>query len=69
MTEADQAREEVSEFQKQIGALREEIGRVIVGEHYPGDVRKAPFRDPDGGAIGFGSGPMLAVTSRTSDAV
>jgi MoxR-like ATPase len=31
MTEADQAREEVSEFQKQIGALREEIGRVIVG--------------------------------------
>jgi MoxR-like ATPase len=32
MTEADQAREEVSEFQKRIGALREEIGRVIVGQ-------------------------------------
>ena len=31
MTEAEQAREEVAEFQKQIGALREEIGRVIVG--------------------------------------
>jgi MoxR-like ATPase len=31
MPDADQAREEVSEFQKQIGALREEIGRVIVG--------------------------------------
>ena len=31
MSDADQAREEVSEFQKQIGALREEIGRVIVG--------------------------------------
>src|SRR3954467_5572319 len=31
MTEAEQAREEVSEFQKRIGALREEIGRVIVG--------------------------------------
>ena len=32
MTDADQAREEVSEFQKRIGALREEIGRVIVGQ-------------------------------------
>src|ERR1700759_3118049 len=31
MTDADQAREEVVEFQKRIGALREEIGRVIVG--------------------------------------
>ncbi|MEO7036568.1 MAG: MoxR family ATPase [Polyangiaceae bacterium] len=31
MSDADQAREEVAEFQKQIGALREEIGRVIVG--------------------------------------
>ncbi len=31
MTDADRAREEVSEFQKQIGALREEIARVIVG--------------------------------------
>jgi MoxR-like ATPase len=31
MSDADQAREEVSEFQKQIGALRQEIGRVIVG--------------------------------------
>jgi MoxR-like ATPase len=31
MTDADQAREEVAEFQKRIGALREEIGRVIVG--------------------------------------
>jgi len=31
MTEAEQAREEVAEFQKRIGALREEIGRVIVG--------------------------------------
>ncbi len=31
MTDAERAREEVSEFQKQIGALREEIGRVIVG--------------------------------------
>jgi MoxR-like ATPase len=31
MPDADEAREEVSEFQKQIGALREEIGRVIVG--------------------------------------
>ena len=31
MTDADQAREEVSDFQKRIGALREEIGRVIVG--------------------------------------
>ncbi len=31
MPDADRAREEVSEFQKQIGALREEIGRVIVG--------------------------------------
>ncbi|MEO8904168.1 MAG: MoxR family ATPase [Polyangiaceae bacterium] len=31
MSDAEQAREEVSEFQKQIGALREEIGRVIVG--------------------------------------
>ena len=31
MTDAEQAREEVAEFQKQIGALREEIGRVIVG--------------------------------------
>jgi MoxR-like ATPase len=31
MSDADQAREEVSEFQKQVGALREEIGRVIVG--------------------------------------
>ena len=31
MTEADVAREEVAEFQKRIGALREEIGRVIVG--------------------------------------
>ena len=31
MTDADQAREEVSEFQRRIGALREEIGRVIVG--------------------------------------
>ena len=31
MTDADQAREEVKEFQKRIGALREEIGRVIVG--------------------------------------
>jgi MoxR-like ATPase len=32
MTDADQAREEVSEFQKRVGALREEIGRVIVGQ-------------------------------------
>ena len=32
MTDADQARDEVSEFQKRIGALREEIGRVIVGQ-------------------------------------
>ncbi|HEY4105580.1 MAG TPA: MoxR family ATPase [Polyangiaceae bacterium] len=32
MTDAEQAREEVSEFQKRIGALREEIGRVIVGQ-------------------------------------
>ena len=31
MTEAEQAREEVAAFQKRIGALREEIGRVIVG--------------------------------------
>jgi len=31
MTDAEQAREEVTEFQKRIGALREEIGRVIVG--------------------------------------
>jgi MoxR-like ATPase len=31
MTDAEQAREEVAEFQKRIGALREEIGRVIVG--------------------------------------
>jgi MoxR-like ATPase len=31
MTDADQAREEVVEFQKCVGALREEIGRVIVG--------------------------------------
>jgi MoxR-like ATPase len=31
MTDAEQARDEVAEFQKQIGALREEIGRVIVG--------------------------------------
>jgi MoxR-like ATPase len=31
MTDADQAREEVVEFQRRIGALREEIGRVIVG--------------------------------------
>jgi MoxR-like ATPase len=31
MTDADQAREDVVEFQKRIGALREEIGRVIVG--------------------------------------
>jgi len=31
MSDADQAREQVSEFKKQIGALREEIGRVIVG--------------------------------------
>ena len=31
MTEAEQAREEVAEFQKRIGTLREEIGRVIVG--------------------------------------
>lgn len=31
MTDADQAREEVTEFKQHIGALREEIGRVIVG--------------------------------------
>ncbi|HET7544343.1 MAG TPA: AAA family ATPase, partial [Polyangiaceae bacterium] len=31
MTDAEHAREEVAEFQKRIGALREEIGRVIVG--------------------------------------
>src|SRR3954452_9237533 len=31
MTDAEQAREEVAEFQKRVGALREEIGRVIVG--------------------------------------
>src|SRR6188768_3617991 len=31
MTDAEQAREDVAEFQKRIGALREEIGRVIVG--------------------------------------
>jgi MoxR-like ATPase len=31
MTDADQAREEVVDFQRRIGALREEIGRVIVG--------------------------------------
>jgi len=31
MTDAEQAREEVTEFQKRIGALHEEIGRVIVG--------------------------------------
>ncbi len=31
MTDAEQARDEVTEFQKRIGALREEIGRVIVG--------------------------------------
>jgi MoxR-like ATPase len=31
MTDAEQAREEVAEFQKRIGTLREEIGRVIVG--------------------------------------
>ena len=33
MTDADQARQEVNDFQKRIGALREEIGRVIVGNH------------------------------------
>ncbi len=32
MSDAEQAREEVSEFQKRIGALREEISRVIVGQ-------------------------------------
>jgi MoxR-like ATPase len=31
MTEVEQAREEVHAFQKQVGTLREEIGRVIVG--------------------------------------
>jgi MoxR-like ATPase len=31
MSETDNAREEVREFQKKIGTLREEIGRVIVG--------------------------------------
>ncbi|HYQ18171.1 MAG TPA: MoxR family ATPase, partial [Polyangiaceae bacterium] len=31
MSEVEQAREEVQAFQKQVGALREEIGRVIVG--------------------------------------
>src|ERR1700759_4123468 len=32
MSDAEQAREEVSEFQKRIGTLREEISRVIVGQ-------------------------------------
>ena len=31
MTDVDQAREEVQAFQKQVGTLREEISRVIVG--------------------------------------
>jgi MoxR-like ATPase len=31
MSEVEEAREEVQAFQKQVGALREEIGRVIVG--------------------------------------
>jgi MoxR-like ATPase len=31
MTDAEQARDEVKEFQSRIGRLREEIGRVIVG--------------------------------------
>ncbi|MCB9585572.1 MAG: MoxR family ATPase [Polyangiaceae bacterium] len=31
MSEAEAAREEVEDFQKQVGKLREEIGRVIVG--------------------------------------
>ncbi len=31
MSEAEQAREQVVAFQKKVGALREEIGRVIVG--------------------------------------
>jgi MoxR-like ATPase len=31
MTEIDEARDEVIKFQKKVGALREEIGRVIVG--------------------------------------
>ncbi|HYP91351.1 MAG TPA: MoxR family ATPase [Polyangiaceae bacterium] len=31
MSEVEQAREEVQAFQKQVGSLREEIGRVIVG--------------------------------------
>ena len=31
MSDKDVAREEVEHFQKKIGALREEIGRVIVG--------------------------------------
>ncbi len=31
MSETDSAREEVREFQKKIGTLREEIGRIIVG--------------------------------------
>ncbi|HEY6080525.1 MAG TPA: MoxR family ATPase [Polyangiaceae bacterium] len=31
MTDVDQAREEVQTFQKQVGTLREEISRVIVG--------------------------------------
>jgi MoxR-like ATPase len=31
MTQLEEAREEVQAFQKQVGALREEIGRVIVG--------------------------------------
>jgi len=31
MSEVEQAREDVQAFQKQVGALREEIGRVIVG--------------------------------------
>ncbi len=31
MSEAEAAREEVEDFQKQVGKLREEIGRIIVG--------------------------------------
>ena len=31
MSDSETARREVEEFQKKIGALREEIGRIIVG--------------------------------------
>ncbi|HEV8550716.1 MAG TPA: MoxR family ATPase [Polyangiaceae bacterium] len=32
MTDSEKAREEVAEFQKKLGAVREEIGKVIVGQ-------------------------------------